>query len=179
MSPSGIQSRSRVSPPNRWWDYAVLVLGALIVLMCFGYTIHEWTILPKNIPTHFSASGKPDQWGGKVNIIPLPILSLLFFAGSVILSRIPWMFNYPVQLTPHNTAKLYGYGRLFMSIGGVEIASVLFSLQLGLIRNSLGLQRGLGSLSLAIIIGISILTFIVFLVAIFSGSKNTSINLLK
>ncbi len=179
MSPSGIQSRSRVSPPNRWWDYAVLVLGALVVLMCIGYTVHEWPMLPKNIPTHFSASGKPDQWGAKVNIIPLPILSLLMFTGSVILSRLPWMFNYPVQLTPRNTAKLYGYGRLFMSIGGVEIGSIVFALQLGIIRTSLGLQRGLGSLYLAIIIGISILTFIVFLAAMFSGSKNTFTNPLK
>ncbi|MCL6444773.1 MAG: DUF1648 domain-containing protein [Alicyclobacillus sp.] len=169
-------TRPHIVPPNRWWDYVFITAGATIVLVNIIYTCYVWMLLPNTIPTHFSVSGQPNQWGGKGNVIPLPIISLLLYALFIVFRRFPWLMNYPVAVTPHNAIRLYSYARLLMAIMALESSAFLFASQLGIVRTALGKQHGLGSIYLILVVVISLLVLIVFLVAMISRSKRETVD---
>lgn len=74
-------------------------------------TIVYGIMLPENVPTHIGPSGGIDAFGSKwVLIGVLTIIPLLLFATITLISRYPWVFNYPMAVTEENGPGLYRLG---------------------------------------------------------------------
>lgn len=56
-----------------WLEMVPLSLVMLAVI----YIAYHYQALPPTIPSHFGASGAPDDWSGKASILVLPVLDIL------------------------------------------------------------------------------------------------------
>ena len=50
-----------------------------LVIVLWSYTILNFKKLPEIIPIHFDLEGKPDNYGAKYFIFPLPIIGTLIY----------------------------------------------------------------------------------------------------
>jgi len=55
------------------------LLALLLVILTFYIALSNYSLLPDTIPSHFDASGNPDELSGKGTIWVLPIISAVFF----------------------------------------------------------------------------------------------------
>ncbi|RRB11776.1 DUF1648 domain-containing protein [Larkinella knui] len=88
-----------VPPVERLLNGLTLLLLVGQVALIIGY----YAQLPETIPVHFGLEGKPDRWGGRGNLVVVPIISA--FIGSLFwgVRQIPADFyNLPTALTPEN-----------------------------------------------------------------------------
>ena len=105
-----------------------LLLNVITLAVFVGtivYLISSWTIIPSEIPAHYNAAGEVDRWGGKGEILILPIIGLLMWIGMTILEKYPHVYNY-VNLTKENARAQYLNGRLLINVLKNEIV-LLFS----------------------------------------------------
>ena len=79
------------------------------------YLFSSWTIIPNEIPAHYNAVGEVDRWGGKGEILILPITALLMWVGMTILEKFPHVYNY-MNLTKDNARAQYLNGRLLINV---------------------------------------------------------------
>jgi uncharacterized membrane protein len=83
------------------------ILGWLALFMLWELTVSHYGRLPDIIPTHFNLAGHADRSGGKATILVLPVLATVLFVTMTVLNRFPWIFNYPVKITPENARVQY------------------------------------------------------------------------
>jgi len=101
----------------------VVAGGALVTLL--AYALRVWPELPTTVPTHFGFSGAPDAWGGRSGLLVLPVVATLLFVVLTVLERVPHVYNYPVEVTATNAARLYALGRrLILSIKLILVAAL-------------------------------------------------------
>lgn len=96
---------------------AVFGLVALLVV-----TLYWWAALPPIIPTHFGLDGKPNSYGPKETFFLLPGILILMLGMFAVLSRYPWLFNFPVAITQENAARQYQRGRTLLAALGAMLA---------------------------------------------------------
>ena len=101
----------------------VITLAAFVGMLV--YLISSWTIIPSEIPAHYNAAGEVDRWGGKGEILILPIIGLLMWIGMTVLEKFPHVYNY-IHLTKENARAQYLNGRLLINVLKNEIV-LLFS----------------------------------------------------
>jgi hypothetical protein len=119
--------------------------AALMLLAIIALTISSMTALPARIPTHFGFDGSPDGWGGKDALLLLPILSAVFYAGLTALERVPWVYNYPVEITEENAPGQYRVGRLMIEWMKLVVLAIYSYLQWQTTEGAKGLSHGLGA----------------------------------
>lgn len=83
------------------------ILGWTSVLAIWVLTITNYTSLPDTIPIHYNGAGQADGFGGKVNILTLPLIATVLFVGLTILNKFPHIFNYPTNITADNALRQY------------------------------------------------------------------------
>jgi len=121
--------------PYRWWDVALLVGGMLLVVTEALGLAAVWHHLPPLIPTQFSADGRPEQWGSRQTLLIFPAVSAGAVLAGGLLSRIPHLLNYPVQVTATNRVTVWSWGRaLVESVCAVFVPAVLGWLEAAMIR---------------------------------------------
>lgn len=82
--------------------------GVLFVVVLLAAV---WDRLPARVPTHFGMSGAPNAWGSRNSLLLFAIVPLVIHVGLTVLSRVPWLYNYPVKVTEENFERLYRQGR--------------------------------------------------------------------
>jgi len=92
------------------FDKARETAGYLMIVILWLFTLFAYFNLPNNIPVHFNASGKPDNYGGKISILILPIVAAVVFFTITFLNKYPHVFNYATPITEENAAQQYTYG---------------------------------------------------------------------
>ena len=115
-----------------------------------------WDKIPNIVPTHFGLSGAPDRFGNKNSLFALPIISSAMNILLVVLSKMPYYFNYPVSVTEESAEALYKIGKQLILLLDMEIALMFLMLMWENIQAAIGSISGLG----AEIVGISM--FIIF-----------------
>ncbi len=66
-----------------------------------------YLLLPNIIPIHYNASGVPNNFGSKTNLLLLPAIGTVIFLLINKLNKHPEIFNYPYELTKENMPELY------------------------------------------------------------------------
>ena len=124
--------------------------------------VRAWASLPSNIPVHYGFSGQPDAWGGKTELLELPVVSVLLYLGLTLLARYPHKLNYPWTITEGNAERLYRLTK--SSVGAVQCLLVwLFTaISWQTIHVAMGQTSGLGRAFIAAILGITGITIVVY-----------------
>ncbi|WP_394214992.1 DUF1648 domain-containing protein [Brachybacterium vulturis] len=85
-------------------------LGVLAAGGITAWIIGRYPSLPDTVATHFTVSGKADDWGPKWSILVLAGVMLLLSLALAALSGRPRLFNYPVAVTARNAQAFYREG---------------------------------------------------------------------
>jgi uncharacterized membrane protein len=76
-------------------------LALLLIIGQFALVIGYYFQLPESIPVHFGMGGKPDRWGGRMQLFVAPVLATFIFLLFWAIRQIPADFyNMPPAITP-------------------------------------------------------------------------------
>ena len=135
----------------------LILIATLSLIATWLYLWIMWDKIPNIIPTHFGLSGDPDRFGNKNSLFALPIISSIMHILFVVLSKIPYYFNYPVNVTEESAEALYKIGKQLILLLDMEIALMFLMLMWENIQTAIGSISGLGIeitfISMAIILG--------------------------
>ncbi|ARD48573.1 hypothetical protein SporoP37_10750 [Sporosarcina sp. P37] len=116
------------------FDVLVIALFAAALV----YLVLQWGQLPDRIPTHFGPDGEADRYGSRMELLLLPFIAAVMWAGMTALEKYPHMYNY-LNLRPDTMEIQYRYGVLFMNV--VKNLSVLLFIFLIWQTVDIGLMR--------------------------------------
>lgn len=145
-------------------DKLVDILGWLILLALWGWTITHYSSLPETIPTHFNAAGKADGFGSKVSLIALPVIASVLFIGLTVLNRYPHSFNYPTAITQDNAFRQYTLATRMLRYLKLVLVLVFGGIEFMTIQNATGKTAGLGVWFLPLTLVLIFLPLIYFLI---------------
>ena len=141
MKPS---ERPRIEITPTRLDKVLDALSTAGVLLTIAYLFAVWDKLPARIPTHFGVSGAPNQWGQRSTLLLFIIVPLVMHIGLTILSRMPWVYNYPTKVTEENYERLYLAGRGMILWLRTEVVWLFVVLGVQTVRVALGEVKTLG-----------------------------------
>ena len=136
--------RPKITPIPTSTDKLVEVLGWIILLALWGWTITHYSSLPETIPTHFNAAGEADGFGSKASVIGLPVIASVLFIGLTLLNRYPHIFNYPTAITQDNALKQYTLATRMLRYLKLVLVLVFGGIEFMTIQNATGKAAGLG-----------------------------------
>ena len=87
-----------------------LILEPITLLLTAGTTVYliaGWDSFPDRIPAHYNAAGEIDRWGGKGELIFLPVMMWVLYIGISVVQHFPRIWNTGVQVTPENRERVY------------------------------------------------------------------------
>ncbi len=151
-------------------DKIVEVLGWIILLVLWGWTITHYSSLPGTIPTHFNATGQADGFGSKATILSLPVIASLLFIGLTVLNRYPHIFNYPCPVTQDNALRLYTLATRMLRYLKLVLLLVFGGIEFMTIQNATGKEAGLGAWFLPLTLVLVFLPLIYFVVKSFKSN---------
>jgi uncharacterized membrane protein len=126
-------------------DNALELTGLIGVLVMIALPIYYWGEIPSIVPTHFSATGQPNDYGSKWTTISLPLIGALLYFGLNWITRFPHKFNYPLKITKDNAAEQYRMATRLVRLVGTLVALSFAYLTYTIIHTSLGTMEGPGS----------------------------------
>lgn len=121
------------------------VIGVLILLGMIAFVVSKWNSLPQQIPAHYNAQGVVDRWGGKNEILFLPIVSAFLYVMLTAVSLFPKSWNMPAKVSEENRLEVYGCMKTMLILMKVEILGVFFY-----ITYQMSMQKALSALFLPI-----------------------------
>lgn len=87
-------------------DMALEGVAVIITSLSLVYLAMNYGDLPDHVPLKFNYN-QPDGFGSKLTLWILPIVGLTMYIGLSILSKFPYIFNYPVEVTRRNVIRQY------------------------------------------------------------------------
>lgn len=160
-SPKGrAYRRPHIRPPlgaNEIVAIAITIAGLIFSVAPVAYW---WPSIPSVIPSHFNIYGQPDAYGSKATLLIFPAVALGVTVLLQTLSRFPWVYNYPVRITPENAERNYRRGRALL-----RWVNAIIWLGGGIEWQALTVARG-GATSLGPAFGAGLVIAIVILVPI-------------
>ena len=138
--------------------------------------LYHYPLLPDRIPAHFGFSGEADAWGNKSGLLLQSGIVLVLYIGLSILNRFPYIFNYPVEITPDNFRRQYRMARTLLNI--LKLSSVLLFLGIlyTTLRHAYGQEiRLMGGYMILVVPGLLILPLIIYLVAAINRKQESEI----
>ncbi len=150
-------SQRKMSPLQVAYE-VVAVSGLLFHLVL---VTRAWASLPSTIPVHYGLSGQPDAWGGKIELLELPVLSVLSYIGLTWIARHPDKLNYPWVLTKSNAEQQYRIARSLVGAVKAQLIWLLTAISWQTIGIANGQSGGLRGAFITVILVISGITVIV------------------
>ncbi len=80
-------------------DKTIDVLILITFVAMWMLTILSFNNLPEIIPVHYNLKGEVDNYGSKLTIWLLPVISTLIIAFMRFINKFPHNFNYMVKIT--------------------------------------------------------------------------------
>ncbi len=151
-------------------DKIVEVLGWIILLVLWGWTITHYSSLPGTIPTHFNATGQADGFGSKATILSLPVIASLLFIGLTVLNRYPHSFNYPTAITQDNALRLYTLATRMLRYLKLVLVLVFGGIEFMTIQHATGKAAGLGAWFLPLTLVLVFLPLVYFVINSFKSN---------
>lgn len=95
-----------IVPSTRFHKAANLAcLLALVLLL--AYLFFFWDTLPEKLPMHYNFAGEVDRWGGRGELLLLPIIAGVLYIGMTVLEKFPAIWNTGVRVTEQNSDAVY------------------------------------------------------------------------
>ena len=123
----------------------MLELGAASALLAqFVIVLTAWPEMPDQVPRHFDATGRADDWGSKATLLLLPAVNFVVFVMMTVVSRFPHISSVPVEITPLNAPRIYRLIRFQTIWLKAVVAIVLAYMSWRTIELARGGVQGLG-----------------------------------
>jgi uncharacterized membrane protein len=109
-------SRPDIKIKLTYIDWIIEVISLALLLALISLTVHNSSMMPDRIPTHFNMQGIPDGYGSKATIWILPGIGLFIYLLLTIIARIPRTYNFPVTITKENAEIQYKLATRFIRV---------------------------------------------------------------
>ena len=87
-----------------------LIVGSVINL------IVAWNTLPDQFPAQYDFAGNVTRWGGKGELIAMPVIAWVSYLLLSIIERFPQIWNTGVKVTEANKERVYRTMKSFLSV---------------------------------------------------------------
>ncbi len=74
-------------------DYALIVIGGVILLATGVYLLATWSTIPNLVPIHFNFSGAVDQMGGKSTLWVIYAIEACLYVFCTVMTQFPKTWN--------------------------------------------------------------------------------------
>ncbi|EIJ40343.1 Protein of unknown function (DUF1648) [Galbibacter orientalis DSM 19592] len=152
-------------------DKILEIIGLILLVAFWCMTIINYTKLPEIIPTHYNGMGEADGYGGKGNILILPVIATILFIGLTKLNKFPHIFNYPTKITQENALEQYTNATRMMRILKLIIVVIFGLIAFQTIRFANEQTTGLGKWFLPMSMGLIFIPLIYFIAKSFKTKK--------
>ncbi|MDR2836070.1 MAG: DUF1648 domain-containing protein [Bacteroidales bacterium] len=85
-----------------WFEYILEILSLILVILSIILFVIFWFTAPDIVPIHFNYKGIADGFGSKTTLIILPIITIIFYIGFLILVKFPHLVNLPLSVHKKN-----------------------------------------------------------------------------
>ena len=167
-------TRPRIQLPQTVFDRRMEQASALCLVLLWAITLISFFTLPEIIPTHFNASGQPDDHGSIYLLWILPVLGTLIWLGITKLNKYPHIFNYAVQITKENAAEQYTTATRMLRFLKLVVLLIFSHIVLSTYLSAVGITNGLGAWFLPLTTGLIFIPIIVVLIRSFRGRKQSA-----
>lgn len=113
------------------------------LLLLLGAVPFFWHQLPDQVPRHFNVRGEADAWGAKGTILILPIVGAVLYTVTMLLVRVPHVYNYPVPITEKNAEGQYRLARRLLLLLNALILWLFAGIFFSEVSVALGRKDGL------------------------------------
>lgn len=159
-----MNERPKIKLELKTTDKAFEILGWISIVAIWVITIKSYPKLPDTIPIHFNGLGQADGFGGKGNILALPLIATILFFGMTILNKFPHVFNYPTNITADNALRQYTNATRMIRYLKLNIVVIFGLIVWETIRNANGQTNGLGFWFLPLTLGLVFIPLTYFLI---------------
>ena len=101
-------------------------IGIIALLGMIVFVAFKWNNLPSQIPAHYNAQGAVDRWGGKNQILFLPVVSVFLYVLLSVVSFFPKSWNMPTKVTEENKTAVYNCMKTMIITMKAELVGVFF-----------------------------------------------------
>lgn len=166
-----MNERPKIKLELTTYDKTLEILGWTSILAIWVLTISNYSNLPDTIPIHYNGAGQADGFGGKGNILTLPLIATVLFIGLTILNKFPYVFNYPTNITADNALRQYTNATRLLRYLKFIIVVIFGLIALQTIRNVNGQTSWLGVWFLPLTLGLIFIPLTYFLIKSFKTTK--------
>lgn len=152
------------------FDLSVEVLGLLLLIGFWIFTVNFYPLLPETITTHFGGGGEPDGFGSKVTILGLPVVSTVLYLLLTLFCRYPHKMNYSVTITAENAERQYRIMTRMIRVLKVFVLLIFWVLDYKTVQIALGWPDILGKWFLFLLFALLFAPLFYFLIQL---SKNS------
>jgi len=151
-------------------DKTLELVGWISIFAVWLLTITNYNKLPDIIPIHYNRAGEANGFGGKGNIVTLPLVATVLFIGLTVLNMFPHIFNLPANITKDNALRQSNATRLIRYLKLIIV--VIFGLTaFKTIQNTNGEANGLGVWFLPLTLGLIFIPLSYFVVESFKTKQ--------
>ena len=147
------------------------VVAASGLLFHLVLIARAWPSLPSTIPVHYGFAGQPDAWGGKIELLELPAVSILLYLGLTVLARYPHKLNYPWTITERNAEQQYRLAKSLVGAVKGLLVWLFIAISWQTIQVAMGQSGGLGGAFVAVILGVTGITVVVYVLLARSAAQ--------
>lgn len=145
---------------------AIEVLGLIALLGMIAFVALKWNNLPSKIPMHYDAQGAVNKWGGKNEILLMPVISVVLYVLISVVSFFPKSWNMPTKVREENKLEVYSSMKTMLILMKAELVAVFFY-----ITYKMAMQAALEPWFLPAFLVITIGTVVLFSVRTVEKSK--------
>lgn len=152
-------------------DKFIEYLGWMLLIAIWILTLTSYAELPDSIPIHYDFAGEADSFGGKGNIVTMPIVATILFIGMTILNKYPQLFNYPTEISRENAQGLYNNAARMIRYLKVIIVFIFGLNSYQTIRIANGYSSDLGAWFLPLTLALMSIPIVYFMIRSFRIEK--------
>jgi uncharacterized membrane protein len=148
-------------------DKSLELLSTIVLVVMSCLAVFVYLKSPDIIPSHFNASGKPDDFSDKSVIFILLFIGILTYFGFNQLVKFPHIFNFPVSTTKGNAERQYELAIRMIRFLQLAILITFTVIILMTYLTNIGISDGLGTWFLPLFLFVINIPIIITLIQAF------------
>jgi uncharacterized membrane protein len=161
---NGSNKRPILKIPHSNLERILEVIAIASIIIQIAMLTAYWSRMPQRIVTHIGIDGRPDRWGGRGELLVLPIISVVLYVLFTTLSKFPHIFNYIVDINEENAKYQYSNARTLMIAIKSEMLIFFTVFQYSSLMDALNRKSHFGQFALPIIFIITIFGTLIYFI---------------
>jgi uncharacterized membrane protein len=153
-------------------DKILEIIGLVLLVALWCMILIHYTKLPETIPIHYNERGEADRFGGKQDILIIPIIATVMFIAITKLNKYPHLFNYPTKITQENAVEQYTNATRMIRILKLVIVFIFGLIAFQTIQFVNGQTDGLGKWFLPITMALMLVPLMYYVAKSFKIKSN-------